>query len=224
MRNIFLWIIDYLYLMIGQLQMIVYANPPKNYSKSMQGKIPIIILPGILEKWSFMKSLTDTLSLKGYPIYIVSELKYNLYDIPKSAKIIKDFMTKKGLSNAIFICHSKGGLIGKYFLIHENSDNRIKKIIAISTPFSGSASAKLIPHRAYKELNNESKAIKDLLINDIENKKIVSIYPEFDNHIWSKNGSYLEGAKNIQIKVSGHHKILFTKETINTVIKEAEEL
>lgn len=214
------WIIDYFYLLRGYLSMLIHKNPPKHYLDFVvKGKAPIILIPGISNKWGFLKYLGDKISAKGHPVYIVPKLKFNFFDIPTSVKIVREVIDKNNLENAVIIGHSKGGLIGKYFLIHENKDNKIKGLIAIGTPFSGSRLAKKFPRISFKELTPESKIIQELIFHKEVNSKIVSIMPEFDNHIWHEKGSFLEGALNIKVPTKGHHKILFDKNAISKIIE-----
>jgi hypothetical protein len=83
-------------------------------------------------------------------------------------------------------------------------------MISIATPYSGSSFVKFLPHKFFKELRTDSKIILDLQSHKEVNKKIISIAPIFDNHIWE--GSHLEGAENIAVNEKGHHKIIYNKE------------
>lgn len=153
----------------------------------------VILVPGLAFRWGFLKHLGDKISSRGYPVYVVPELGSNLLDISKSAKFVREILEENNLNNVIIVTHSKGGLIGKYLLIHENNDNRIKGVIAVATPFSGTSLGQLLPHPAFRELIAEGKLIKALKLNKSVNSKIVSIYPLFDNHIYPQGGgSYLE--------------------------------
>ena len=220
MKNIFYWIVDYYYLLYGYLLMFIHKNPPGHFLNFvLKGKVPVILIPGISNKWGFLKHLGDSISLKGYPVYVADKLKFNFLDIPNSAKIVREIIDENNLENAIIIGHSKGGLIGKYFLIHENKDNKIKGLIAIATPFSGSRLAKSSLRESFRELTPNSKIIQELDSHKEVNSKIVSIMPEFDNHVWSEKGSYLNGALNIKVPVKGHHKIVFDKAVISKIIK-----
>jgi pimeloyl-ACP methyl ester carboxylesterase len=244
------WLVDYLHMARGGVLMFLHEEPPKHYlGYVVEGKVPIFLIPGILEKWGIMKNLGDKISLAGYPVYIVPHLKYNLYSIPKAARIFKSFVTylisklkrekftisshssevhklieKHNLKNVILVTHSKGGLIGKYLLIHHNEDHRIKGLVAIAAPFSGSGLAKLILHDSYQELSEDSKIINDLSEHKEVNHQIISIYPKYDNYVWSNQGSFLEGAENIEVNVYGHNKILFSKETEKKVLESIEKL
>lgn len=244
------WVVDYKYMIQGALQSMLYKNPPAHYLEHIiHNKVPVILIPGILGKWSFMKKIADQISLAGHPVYVVQDLGYNVYSIPKSAKKIKALIgyllsytdwvipeldhgvghvqkviDKHKLGHVAFLAHSKGGLIGKYFLVHHNKNNTALGMVAIASPFSGSSMANLAIHDSFTELSNKSQVIKDLEEHTGVNSKIVSIIPEYDNHVWAKKGSYLDGAKNIYIKVHGHHKVVFDNEVIEKSMEELERI
>lgn len=244
------WAVDYWYLTKGIVSMIQHKEPPKHYlDYILPGKTAVILLPGFWEKWAIMKHLGDSISLHGHPVYIVPHLGHNISDIPTAAKLVKTFVLqatpKQGhntpniplaasvirqliekfeVKDVIVVAHSKGGLIGKYMLIHHNKDKRLKGVIAIATPFSGSRLARLIPHHSFRELAADSKIIQDLEANSSVNSDIVSIIPSYDNHVWSAKGSYLEGATNINVSIKGHHKVLFSKEVEDKVLESIEIL
>lgn len=213
-------IIDYYYDLLGKLLMFFHKNPPKHYlGYVVKDKTPIILIPGISNKWGFLKRLGDSVSHLGHPVYVVDKLGFNLLDIPTSTKLVREIVDQNNLKNAVIVGHSKGGLIGKYFLLHENTDNRIKGVIAIASPFSGSRIVHHLPGKSFKELAPESKIIKSMDSSSKMNSKIISVMPEFDNHVWSEKGSYLDGALNIRFAIKGHHKIIFDKAVIRKVIE-----
>ncbi len=220
MKKTVYWIIDYYYLLAGKVSMHIYKNPPIHYLNFVvKGKNPVILIPGISNKWGFLKKLGDSLSLAGHPIYVSQLLGPNLLDISASAKIIKKIIDENNLKKVMIIGHSKGGLIGKYLLMNSNKDKRIKRLIAIATPFSGTDIASLASHKSFKELLPKSKIIEKINSNKTVNSKIISIMPVFDNHVWSKNGSFLQGALNIKVPTKGHHKIVFDKSVIKKIIE-----
>jgi triacylglycerol esterase/lipase EstA (alpha/beta hydrolase family) len=196
-----------------------------------------------------MKHLGDKISLRGHPVYIVPALGYNIYSIPTSAKTLRSlivhlfprsghvvpkvrhgahavrtFLEEKGLTSVVLVAHSKGGLIGKYLMAHHNTDERVKGMVAVASPFSGSAMAKLIPHDSFRELQKDSEIIKELEKNSDVNARIVSVIPEYDNHVWATRGSFLNGAENIEVPVHGHHKVLFSPRVVAAVLSAVERL
>lgn len=223
------WAEDYAYLLKEATLMFFHKTPPDCYTnKAVSGKAPVILIPGIFGTWASMKRLGDKISSDGHPVYAIPDLGNNIFDIPSSAeklgsvveKIASKESIKKDDKKIILVAHSKGGLIGKYFLSKLNQENKVSKLIAIATPFSGSSIAKLIELESFKELDTESGFIKELSEDKGVNEKIVSIIPKFDNHVWSENGSFLDGAENIKVDVCGHHKILFDEKVENLVVEK----
>ena len=175
--------------------------------------------------WAFSKQIADYISLLGHPVYIIPKLGNNYKDIPTSAKKVREVIEENNLKNIIIVAHSKGGLISKYLLLHDDPDNRVKGVISIATPFHGSSIAKFMPYSFIRELSPDSKIIHDLENHPEVNKKIVSIIPSYDNHIWHPRGSFLEGAmQNINVEVFGHHLILNNKIVWKLVIEWIEKI
>ncbi len=209
------WVIDYSYRFTALKAW--RHRPPAHYHLHIkEGRIPVILLAGLSMNWHYMRHLGDRISLLGHPVYAIPGLKRNHLDVPSSAKFVRDLIDRHGLNNVVIIGHSKGGIIAKYLLVHLNRDSAVKKAIAIATPFSGSHLARIVPRRSFHEMTPESKVIDELGQNISANAQIVSIMPEIDNHV--REGSRLDGAQNITVKVRGHHKVLFDKEVEQTVL------
>jgi triacylglycerol lipase len=213
------WIEDYLY--FAKARLLFFLNPPQCYfDNAVTGKPPIILIPGVRAKWHFLKFIADMLAVQGYPIYVVEELGHNRQAIDYSAKLVRELIDEKGLNNVVIVTHSKGGLIAKYLLAFENADNRVKKVIAIATPWHGSNAVNFLPGKTYQELRPQSPIIARLNSQVAANDKIVSIFGSFDNHVWPTASCRLAGAKNIQVDIYGHHKILFDKRVCDIISEE----
>lgn len=222
-KKITSWVHDYFHLMKGYSFM--FHKPPKHYlDYILEKKSPVILIPGVYTKWQFLKAIADPISLKGYPVYAVEHLGYNTKAIDYSARLIRELIDEKNLHNVIIIAHSKGGLIAKYLLLYDNEDKRVVKVIAIATSFRGSNLVKFISNKALEELHPESGIIKKLHSLSDVNHKIISIFGEYDNHVWPTESCRLDGAKNIQVNTHGHHKILFNKDVRNIILDEIEKI
>lgn len=200
---------------------------PKHYlGYILPGKIPIILLQGYGNKWEFISKLGDHLSRQGHPIHVVPGLKNNLFDIPTSAHIVRDHIERENINNAIIVAHSKGGLIGKYVLAYLNEDNRVRGMVSIGTPYSGTAITQFLRWKKNtQEFDLDSKIVADLQNHNEVNHKIISIYPKHDDLVWHKKGSYLEGAlDNIKLNERGHRRPLFSKTGHSKVSKAVERL
>ncbi len=203
------WARDYFHAARGYAAAFLSRQPPAHYLGHVEeGKSPIILIPGVYTEWHFLQLIADPLSLSGHPVYMVEKLGYNTAAIPDAARIVRELIDERGLRDVIIIAHSKGGLIAKYLLVKLNGDGRIRKVIAIATPFAGSELATRVRLKTIQELAPTSDTIRMLAAEKQANRAIVSIFGTFDNHVWPTESCRLEGAKNIQIDVFGHHAIL----------------
>ncbi|MES2971130.1 MAG: hypothetical protein V4702_02290 [Patescibacteria group bacterium] len=217
------WVVDYAYR--AKAGLTFKRSVPKHYlGFTKENKIPVILLPGISLKWHFLKQLGNKISLVGHPVYVAKRLGRNLLSVDTSAELVHRLIVEQDLRNVIIVGHSKGGLIGKQLLAHYNKDGRIKSVIAIATPFSGTRLAGIVPHKAFKEMTSGSTSITNLHDQGHVNKHVYSIIPAYDNHIWHETGSYLKGAENIIIPVNGHHKIVFDKTVEKKVLEILSKL
>lgn len=218
------WIQDYVFALNKQGHAFIFRNPPEHYLGHVnEHRSPIILIPGIYEKWHFLKTIADPLSLAGHPVYVVKSLDYNLKSIPDSAAIIRALIEEEDLKNVTLIAHSKGGLIGKWLLAFQNQDKRIRKLIAIATPFSGSRIVEYVPHAPAKEIHPKSDIIRKLQLETNVNQDIVSICGISDGHLWPETSCYLEGAQNVKVAAHGHHKVLAHPETLRCIHEEIPE-
>lgn len=219
------WAHDYLHALHKHSLSFIYKKPPGHYLGYIEAnKCPIILIPGVYEKWHFLKALADPLSRLGHPVYALQRLGYNTKEIHQSAQLILELIGEKDLRNVIILAHSKGGLIGKDLLAFNNKDKRIKKMIAIATPFAGSYAMRFFRHRPFEELHPEHKTIKELQAQEQVNNKVISIFGIFDNHVWPTESCRLSGAKNIQVNSHGHHQILSNKKVKEIVLSEVEKI
>lgn len=104
------------------------------------------------------------------------------------------------------MAHSKGGLIGKHAMSASPHPERIAKMVAISTPFSGSVYARFAPIRSLRAFSPRNAGLLQLAANLAVNSRITSIYSSFDPHI--PGGSQLQGAQNIKLETMGHFRLL----------------
>ncbi len=154
------WVKDYLYAIHKQSLAFLFLKPPVHYLGYVkEGKVPVILIPGVFEKWHFFKAIVDPISRTGHPIYVLEHLGYNRKEIPHAAQLVRELIEEKKLKGVVIIAHSKGGLIGKYLLSFYNNAGAVKKLITIATPFKGSYAAKYLPLKSVKEFLPESKII-----------------------------------------------------------------
>jgi len=219
--NAWAWILDYGYVTwIELLSLFVHPSIAKYKTPYRSGgfnKTEIVLIPGVYEDWRFMKSIADHLHAHGYKIHVLEGLGRNRGAVETMAALATDYVRKNIQNDYLLVSHSKGGLVGKYMLIDPNASNRLKGLIALNAPFSGSIYAYLLPPLpSLRIFKPHSKILNQLAENTSRNSQIVSIYGTFDPHI--PGGSFLNGAKNVQLKTKGHFKILDDKVVLKAII------
>jgi len=194
------------------------ARIPESYAAG-RGR-PVVLLPGVYERWNFLRPIADALAAAGHPIHIVRELGVNDRAIPASATRVLDFLARHDLRGVALVAHSKGGLIGKQVMATEDGDHRVDRLIAVATPFAGSGMARLTYGRTLRAFLPTDEVIVALAAAREHHTRLTSIYPMFDPHI--PEGSRVEGATNVEIPVIGHFRILRAPGTITAVLEAVE--
>ena len=207
--------LDYVY--VGYWQAIgVIMRPNMTAYKNGRRDLPaVVLLPGIYERWDFMRPLADSIDKAGYRLFIVKELGYNQLSVEESAVVVREYLRTHDLTNYIFVAHSKGGLIGK-LIIHEDITNSCKGMIAINTPFGGSKIARFFPLTRLKMFSPKASLIMLISRDKKVNARIVSVYSQFDQHVLG--GSYLEKAVNVKVSARGHFKPIGSREVKDIVV------
>lgn len=168
--------------------------------------VPIVIIPGVYETWRFMQPLVAALHSRGHPVHVLESLAHNRRPVVDAARTVTEFLEGEGITDALIVAHSKGGLAGKAVLTGPAGD-RIRGMVAIAAPFGGSRYARLLPVRTLRAFAPNDPEIMGLSTHLDVNSRIVSIFAEFDPHI--PEGSELRGAlKNVRLDTGGHFRIL----------------
>src|SRR5690606_17989749 len=110
-------------------------------------------------------------------------LGFNHRPIPDSARQVGECLRQLDLRHVTIVAHSKGGLIGKYLLAHDDAGARVDRVVAIATPFSGSRMAYYAIPRAVRAFRPDDPVVASLAVERSVNARITSIAPEWDPHI-----------------------------------------
>lgn len=179
----------------------------------------VVLVPGVYERWQFLRPIAHALVAAGHPVHVVPALGINDRPIPDSAGLVLRQLQTADLRGVALVAHSKGGLIGKAAML-DDAQARIDRLVAVATPFSGSRMADLMPVPALRAFRPAHPVIRRLLAERDVNARITSVFPSFDPHI--PEGSALEGARNIRLDVVGHFRILEHPATIAAVLAAVE--
>ena len=216
LRNAGSWLLDYRYALAAQARSALARTRPDDLR--VGDRAPVLIIPGIYESWHFLRPLIDVLHEHGHPVHVVP-LGANRRPVAPSAEIVAGYLREHDLHDVVIVAHSKGGLIGKSLMTRLDPDGRIVRLIAISTPFSGSRYARYLPLPSLRAFAGTNPHLAALGADQHLNGRVVSIYGRFDPHI--PEGSVLPGAENVLINTGGHFRILSHPDTLRHVLAAA---
>jgi len=177
---------------------------------------PVLLLPGVYERWQFLRAAGGRLARAGHPVHVVELLGRNIDEIPDAAALAQRYLDEHDLRHVTIVGHSKGGLIGKHMMLFDDVEGRIDKLVAIASPFQGSSLAKYVPVRPLRAFIPTATTLTLLAANAEVNSRIVSIFGEYDPHI--PIGSRLEGATNIEVPANGHFRLLADERVLDQVV------
>jgi pimeloyl-ACP methyl ester carboxylesterase len=193
------------------------AAVPASY-RAGQGR-PVALLPGVFERWNFLRPIADRLAEAGHPVHVIPELGINAGPIPSAARRVNAFLAARDLRGVALVAHSKGGLIGKAAML-EDAEGRIDRLVAVATPFGGSRMAHFTVVPPLRVFRPTHPVIRRLIAEREVNARITSIFPSFDPHI--PEGSSLDGGSNVRLDVVGHFRVLEDPAAIDAVVTAVE--
>jgi pimeloyl-ACP methyl ester carboxylesterase len=217
LRNAGSWLLDYRYAVSAQLRGALSRSRPDDFASGELA--PVLIIPGIYESWQFMRPLIRALHDAGHPVHVVTPLHTNRRPVVPSAEIVAEYLRERELVDLVIVAHSKGGLIGKYLMTRLDADERVKRMVAVSTPFSGSRYARYMLAPSLRDFRATHPALLALSADERVNGRVLSIFGRFDPHI--PEGSILPGAQNVRIDTGGHFRILSHPDTVRHVLAAA---
>lgn len=206
------------YILILRLNLLgFFKKSPVSWSKGEKGDV--ILVPGFGERWIFLETIAEHLNRLGYRIHTIPELNNNIFSLDTSLTLIDKYRKKNHLQNFLFLSHSKGGVVAKYYM--DQDEDSVGCLISIATPFFGTILGYLRIF-SLSELIPNSSTIKKVVSVKRNNQKIINIYAKVDNHILPNKNAILPGAKNIMVDTVGHTRILEDKRTIQVIDREFE--
>lgn len=216
------WLTDYAYAARQIGAGLIRPAPEWATSGVGGGEVPVLLIPGIYESWRFLEPLAERLLAVGHPVHVVRELGLNHRSVRSGADVVAATLDTMAHHEVVLLAHSKGGLIGKQVLLDRidggtpaaQAGPRVLGMVAVNTPFQGSAYATYIPVRAVRSLS--PRAVRALAEQRTVDAQITSLYTSWDPHI--PGGSMLPGGRNVQVPAVGHFRILGDRHTQDTIV------
>lgn len=216
-RKLLGWLLDYGYVAYWMVRGLLPGTAPDHYlhPASPRPHSPVLLIPGVFENWRFMQPVAEHLYRGGHPVHVLAKLGYNTGSIADMAAIARQYLQDQDLRDVVIVAHSKGGLIGKQALLDQATLRRVRRLVAINTPYAGSRYARLFLLRSVRMFAPAGPVISALRRNLEVNSRVSSLYSVFDPHI--PETSRLDGAENIVLTTIGHFRPLGAPETLDII-------
>jgi triacylglycerol lipase len=210
------WALDYAYVTYWMARAVVgRSRPDRLLHPEGRPRSTVLLIPGVFESWRFMQPVAVHLYRRGHPVHVLDTLGYNTGAIPDMAVMVSDYLEREELGDVTIIAHSKGGLIGKQALGQPGTLRRVRHLIAVNTPFSGSRYASFFLLPSVRMFAPNGPVIRQLALDVAVNQRISSLYSVFDPHI--PETSHLDGAENILLPTVGHFRPLAAASTLQLI-------
>lgn len=206
------------------LRLVHDASPVRT---KIKGKTPIIFVHGYGGNSANMAWMQLMLKRRGWDnVYAVSYTPPTI-DASKLAKQVarhvNHILAATEAEKAVVICHSMGGVLIRYGLLHLGLKGKVEKVITLGSPHQGTRIASLFMQKgAAAQLSHHSEFIQELERHSHTpgGAQFYSIYSNFDNFILPSNAAMLEdNCKNIHLPYLGHTALLYSP----SVLREIEQ-
>jgi pimeloyl-ACP methyl ester carboxylesterase len=212
--------LDYAYALRHQLRGLLDRRPLRRFPPAAGGepRLPVLLIPGVYERWRFLRPLARHLEARGHEVHVVDRLHWNIASAEAGARTVARYLAESELPRVAIVAHSKGGLIARRVL--ELRGDQVAVVVAVATPFAGSPLARLLPIPGVRALGPAGVDVHDALADAAVNARIVSVVPWFDPHI--PGGAALPGSRTVPLSTGGHFRILSSAELFRIVDAEVE--
>lgn len=214
--NLAAWARDYVYAVRWQAAGVLGRWRPAHYrGPGEPGRTPVVLIPGIYESWTFMLPVAGLLREHGHDVHVVEDLRFNTGTIEDMAALVDEHIRREGIERCVLVAHSKGGLIGKQALLDDATRERVRRLVAVNSPYAGSRYAALFLLPTVRMFAPRGQVITDLQRQQAVNATITSLYSVFDPHI--PETSWLGGAENVVLRTIGHFRPVGSAETLGII-------
>ncbi|MGW1881070.1 esterase/lipase family protein [Streptomyces sp. NPDC001970] len=193
---------------------------------------PVVLLHGFIDNRSVFVLLRRSLARNGWRH--VESLNYSplTCDIRTAAELlgrhIEEICARTGHREVDIVGHSLGGLIGRYYVQRLGGDRRVRTLVTLGTPHSGTSVAPLASaHPIVRQMRPGSAVLEELRLPAPGCRtRFVSFWSDLDQLMVPLEGACLDHPDLIvrNVRVSGiGHLALPVHPTIAASIREAIE-
>lgn len=183
-----------------------------------QGETPVILVHGYGGASANFLWMQRRLKSRGWHnVYAVSYTPPTINARKLAQQVVNHverILAATGAEKAHLVCHSMGGPLTRYALLHLGLAGKVDKVITLGSPHQGTRIANLFMARgAAAQMRYDSPFIRELNAQDHTpgGATFYSIYSNMDNFVLPVSAAVLGGnARNIHVPRLGHISLLYS--------------
>lgn len=187
----------------------------------VKGKPLIILIHGIFGKSDHFWLMRRRLASRSVPNVLAFEYESVSRPFVENLESLRDFLlrikAKTGMSEAVLIGHSMGGLIAHDYVRKFGESGEVKALVTLGSPFRGTRLAVMAMTGKARSLV-PSNPIFAKMISSRLNTRFLSVYSRYDQFIIPYTNSDHPGAdENKEIEYCGHTGFFFNKKVFKLI-------
>lgn len=194
---------------------VVSAPSPEDFRRP--GAPVAVGIPGVLESWRFLSTWAQALYDDGWDVHLLPQLRSMNGPLQMLSRRLDAYLADHDLRDVYLFSHSKGGLVGKMSMVGPHSQ-RIRGLVALGAPWSGSAVASIAPTiMGVDNLRPTDPTVRQQFTDQRVNNRIVTLQARWDQHV--PTGSWLPGAYIETIDTWGHNWLLESPSATRALVR-----
>lgn len=175
---------------------------------------PVLLLHGFVDNRSVFAMLRRSLRRHGWPHVQAVNYSPLTCDIRTAAALlgrhVEQICEQTGHSQVDIVGHSLGGLIARYYTQRLGGDSRVRTVITLGTPHSGTRAAPLLnPHPIVRQMRPNSDLIEELAEPAVGCRtRFVAFWSDWDEMMSPVEAARLDHpdliARNVHVAGVGH--------------------
>lgn len=189
----------------------------------VKGKPLIVLIHGIFGKSDHFWLMRRRFASRSVPNVLTFEYSSVGKSFTQNCESLRDFLlrvkAKTGMSEAIIIGHSLGGLIAHQYIHQFGESGEVKAFIALGAPFRGTRLAAMALTDKARSLTPSNPMFSEMIVSRL-NTRFLSLYSRYDQIIIPYTNSDHPGAnENREIALCGHTGFFFNNKVFKIIIE-----
>lgn len=207
------------------------ASPPRWQAVQPPAKNPVLILPGFLMPEITYEPLKAALLREGHPEVTILQGWPWFASIPTYAaqahREASAALARTGARRIELVCHSMGGLVGRYLIQRLGYADRVAHYVCFGTPHQGTLLGRVGGWcaRSAEQMRPGSRFLKRLNAGQARPPGVtyVAMQAAIDEIVWPQTSALLAGARNTEIPSTFHIGGVLSPSYIRAVVQALEE-